>query len=147
MSNTFEKYDLWAEEVITGALGILGLPRDAEVDVTVTDDEEIRALNREFRQLDKSTDVLSFPLNDPEDVQAGQFEINPDTGKIMLGDIVISYETMQRQAIEYGHGEEREFTYLLVHSLLHLIGYDHEVEEDKREMRAMEEKVVGELMG
>lgn len=93
----------------------------AEVNVTFTDDIEIHKLNLEFRNVDKSTDVLSFPLG-----ERGVFDINPESGAKMLGDIVISVQHAVVQAREYGHTLQREMAFLTVHSMLHLLGYDHE---------------------
>lgn len=92
----------------------------AEVDVTLVNDEIIKEINLEQRNIDSATDVLSFPLG-----ENGEFDINPETGNKMLGDIVISVEHALRQAELYGHGLEREIAFLTVHSMLHLLGYDH----------------------
>ncbi len=98
-----------------------GFEGDAEISVTIVDDERIRELNRQYRNIDKSTDVLSFPLG-----ENGVYDINYDTGAKMLGDIVISIEHAFEQAEKYGHSLQREIGFLTVHSLLHLLGYDHE---------------------
>lgn len=103
-----------------------------EVSVLITDNEKIHQINKEFRGVDKPTDVLSFPM-DSEGEAA------------MLGDIVISLETALVQAEEYGHSLEREISFLTVHSMMHLFGYDHENEADRARMREMEEKVLGVL--
>lgn len=95
---------------------------DAEVSVTVVDNGEIRELNREHREKDSVTDVLSFPMGED-----GDFDVNPDTGCIMLGDIVISAPRAEKQAEEYGHSLMRELCFLATHSMFHLLGYDHEV--------------------
>ena len=92
----------------------------AEVEVTFVDDDEIHELNREFRNIDRSTDVLSFPLG-----ENGVYDTNPSTGDKMLGDVVISLEHAVAQAEEYGHTLQREVAFLTVHSMLHLLGYDH----------------------
>lgn len=115
-----------------------------EVSVTFTNDKEIRALNKKFRNIDKSTDVLSFPLFDYE----GTGEEPPvDELRGMLGDIVLSLETAKRQSEEYGHSFEREVAFLTVHSMLHLLGYDHETsEEDEADMRRRQSEIM-ELMG
>ena len=97
-----------------------GFEGSAEVDVSLVDSEQIRAINLEQRQLDMPTDVLSFPLG-----ENGEYDQNPATGAYMLGDIVISMERAQAQAEEYGHTFQREVGYLTVHSMLHLLGYDH----------------------
>lgn len=101
---------------------------DAEISVTVVGNEEIRELNREHREKDSVTDVLSFPMG-----ENGEFDVNPDTGRIMLGDIVISAPRAAEQAEEYGHSLMRELCFLAAHSVFHLLGYDHEVsvEEEK----------------
>ncbi len=92
----------------------------AEVNVLLVDDENIRALNAQFRNIDSATDVLSFPLG-----QDGEYDENPESGKKMLGDIVINVPQAERQAEEYGHSFQREMAFLTVHSMLHLLGYDH----------------------
>jgi len=104
-----------------------------EISVTFVDDEEIRELNKEYRDVDKATDVLSFPLEENE------FDLPGDT---LLGDIVISVETAKRQSEEYGHSLEREIAYLTAHSMFHLMGYDHMSEEEKLIMREKEKKVM-----
>ena len=105
---------------------------DCEVGVTFTDNEGIRKLNYEHRDIDKETDVLSFPMID--DVACiGEFDINPENGMVYLGDIVISLEKADEQAKDYGHSFEREVSFLIVHSMMHLLGYDHMEEEEKKE--------------
>lgn len=114
------------------------IEEDAEVDITIVDDEEIHQINREYRGVDRPTDVISFALN--EDLEdSDEPELVDGFEEHLLGDIVLSLETAQRQAEEYGHGIEREVAYLGVHSLLHLLGYDHMDEEEKAEMRQHEE--------
>ncbi len=98
-----------------------GFEGDAEISVTIVDDEKIQELNRQYRNIDRSTDVLSFPLG-----ENGIYDINYDTGAKMLGDIVISIEHAFAQAERFGHSLQREIGFLTVHSLLHLLGYDHE---------------------
>ena len=112
---------------VTAALEYEGFYNDAEVSVTFTDNEGIRALNSEFRGIDKETDVLSFPLTDFE----GGDEPPADEPSIMLGDIVISLEKAAAQAQEFGHSFERECAFLCVHSMLHLLGYDHVNNEEE----------------
>lgn len=110
--------------------------RRAEVSVTFTDNERIHALNREYRNVDRPTDVLSFPLSDGEDYDT-------DGDAVLLGDIVISLERAQTQAEEYGHSFEREVAFLTVHSMLHLLGYDHETSpEDERDMFARQDEIL-----
>ncbi|MBR6701506.1 MAG: rRNA maturation RNase YbeY [Clostridia bacterium] len=113
----------------------------AEVSVTFTDDVRIRELNKQYRNIDKSTDVLSFPLG-----ENGEYDINHDTGAKILGDIVISIDHAESQAEEYGHTLQREIGFLTVHSMLHLLGYDHVnggLEEVR--MREKEETVLTKL--
>ena len=114
------------------------------ISITLTTPEEIRKINNEFRNIDKETDVLSFPMFEKieldEMVQAGKNEI-PET----IGDVIVSIERVQEQAKEYGHGFERELAYMVVHGFYHLMGYDHMVEEDKVVMRAKEENVLNKL--
>lgn len=111
-----------------------------EVSVTFTDNEEIRRINRTHRGNDRETDVLSFPLFGEEG-----FPVNPDTDCYMLGDIVISLEKAAAQAREYGHGFVRELAFLTVHSMLHLLGYDHIREEDETEMFGKQELILNSL--
>lgn len=114
---------------------------NAEVEVTFVDDEQIKKYNKEYRDIDKSTDVLSFPLG-----QDGIYDTNPETNNKMLGDIVISVEHAVAQGELYGHGLRREIAYLTVHSMLHLLGYDH-VDEgiQKAKMREKEEIILTKL--
>lgn len=120
---------------------LLGVEPLAEVSVVFADDDYIHELNREYRGKDCSTDVLSFALNEGEepDVIGGPAET-------LLGDIVISLDTAARQAEEFGHSLERELAYLTVHGMLHLLGFDHEAEDDKSVMRQKEEQVLS-LLG
>lgn len=114
---------------------------DAEVDVTFVDDEQIKEYNSQFRNVDNSTDVLSFPLG-----ENGVYDTDPETNKKMLGDIVISVEHAVAQGELFGHGLRREIAYLTVHSMLHLLGYDH-VDEgmQKAIMREKEEIILKKL--
>ncbi len=102
-------------------LELEGFDRPAEVNVTFVDSEEIARLNAQYRQHPNPTDVLSFPLG-----QNGEYDVNPETGAVMLGDIVISMEKAMEQAGHFGHSLQREVAYLTVHSMCHLLGYDHE---------------------
>ena len=113
----------------------------AEISVTIVDDEKIHALNKQYRNVDRSTDVLSFPLG-----AEGKYDINNDTGAQMLGDIVISIEHAKKQAELYGHSFDREIAFLTVHSMLHLLGYDHEAGGlELVRMREREEAVLTQL--
>lgn len=114
---------------------------NAEIEVTFVDDKQIKEYNKEYRDIDKSTDVLSFPLG-----ENGVYDTNPETNNKMLGDIVISVEHAVAQGELYGHGLRREIAYLTVHSMLHLLGFDH-VDEgiEKAKMREKEETILTKL--
>ena len=113
---------------------------DAEVNVTFVSDEEIRSLNRSFRDIDRPTDVLSFPLGED-----GVYDKDPGSGLAQLGDVVISFDTAVRQANEFGHSIDREVAFLTVHSMLHLLGYDHMNKIDERIMHEKEDKALNTL--
>ncbi|MCH5200603.1 MAG: rRNA maturation RNase YbeY [Oscillospiraceae bacterium] len=115
---------------------------DSEVSVTVVDNAEIKKLNREHRDKDKVTDVLSFPMG-----ADGEYDINPDTGRIMLGDIVISASKAEDQAKEYGHSLMRELCFLTTHSMFHLLGYDHEVSVEEEKIMFDKQNMVLEKLG
>jgi probable rRNA maturation factor len=119
-----------------------GISPVAEVNINIVDDEKIRFLNNMYRGLDKSTDVLSFPLG-----ENGAYDINPETGGVMLGDMVISLETAVKQAFEYGHSLERECAFLAVHSMLHLLGYDHETSEADEKIMQIKQEAILETAG
>ncbi len=111
--------------------------RQAEVSVTLVDEEEIRALNRDWRERDSVTDVLSFPTLDDES------EVVPfDDECIALGDVILCYARCAAQAEEFGHSVEREIAYLTIHSTLHLLGYDHLTDEDERTMTEKQDKII-----
>ena len=134
-------------KAIRTALAAEGVDFPCEVDVLVTSDEEIHQLNREARKVDRATDVLSFPAFDlrPGELP-GPGDADPGTGLVPLGDMMISLERVAAQAKEYGHSNRRELAYLTVHSVLHLLGYDH-VDEGpmKARMREREEAILAEL--
>ena len=116
--------------------------KDAEVSVSFVTNKEIRSLNKAYRNKDKETDVLSFPLTSEDGTQ----EVNAETGSVLLGDVVISLEMAVKQANMYGHSLEREVGFLTVHSVLHLLGYDHETSPlEERIMREKEEAVLEKL--
>ena len=115
---------------------------DAEIDVSIVDDEQIRSINCECRDIDSATDVLSFPLG-----ENGEYDTNPKTGAKMLGDIVISVEHAIMQAELYGHGVEREISYLTAHSVLHLLGYDHVNSDSEKAVMRAHEKAVMKMLG
>ena len=144
MENAQDKIELgeYLEQRLQDGLNAVAKLHDlddmTEVDITIVDDEEIHQLNRDYRGVDRPTDVLSFALDEDDEDEPELLE-----GQLhLLGDIIISAETATRQAEEFGHGLEREIVYLAVHGLLHLLGYDHMVEEDKVIMRAKEEEAL-----
>lgn len=134
-----EDFERLIEQCTAAALEEEQIAEDAEVSVTLVDNARIRELNNEFREIDRETDVLSFPMGDES------FEVDPDNDAILLGDIVISLEKAQAQAEEYGHSFRREVAFLLTHSLFHLLGYDHMTPEEEKEMFAKQEAVLERL--
>ena len=131
-------------KTIRAALAAEGLTLPCEIDVLLTNDQGIREVNKEQRRVDKTTDVLSFPALElrPGELPDGD-DADPGTGLIPLGDMVLSWERVAAQAKEYGHSRRRELAYLVTHSVLHLLGYDHLDEgEQKALMRAREEAVM-----
>jgi probable rRNA maturation factor len=136
-------FDVLAERVLGRIAMEKGLNEDVEVGVLWVDDTYIRTLNRDYRGKDCATDVLSFAMQD-EGEDEPVMEDDP-LAELLLGDIVISLETAQRQAEEYGHGMDREIGFLLVHGMLHLLGYDHEEESKRQVMRQEEEAILAAL--
>lgn len=140
-----------ASKVIEAAADYVGCPYEVEVNLLLTMNEEIQEMNRTFRQIDRPTDVLSFPMIDYP--KAGEFEFldkedgyfHPETGELMLGDIVISKEKVCSQAEDYGHSIEREYAFLIAHSILHLFGYDHIDDEERVEMERMQKEILEKL--
>ena len=134
---------------ISTALRMMGVKVRCEINVLITNDAVIHEINKALRQIDRPTDVLSFPMFS---LEAGVLPeswgdyTDPETGCVPLGDMTISLERAKAQAEEYGHSVRRELGYLTIHSILHLLGYDHEDEEDKRLMRREEEKILAELL-
>ena len=137
-----------AEKVIEAALDYVECPYEAEVNLLLTMNDEIQEMNRNFREMDRPTDVLSFPMIDYD--EAGNFAFledaidafHPESGELMLGDIVISKEKVISQAEEYGHSIEREYAFLIAHSMLHLFGYDHMEEDERKEMEQKQEDIL-----
>ena len=129
-----EKIKSLVEKSIASVLKVEGIDDEVEVSVSFVGDEEIRDLNRDYRGVDRSTDVLSFPMDD-------EFIID----KRILGDVIINTRRVMEQAEELGHSHERELSYLTVHSILHLLGYDHIDDEDKKKMREREKLSMKEL--
>ncbi len=140
-----------ARKVIEHSLDYEECPYETEVNLLLTSDEEIHRMNYEFRKIDRATDVLSFPL--VEYSIPGNFDhleemddcFNPETGELMLGDIVISKDKVLAQAEAYGHSPRREFAFLVAHSMLHLMGYDHMEEEEAKQMEAKQSEILEQL--
>ena len=155
-NETDAKFDFDVAEIYKKAvdtvLDIEDCPYEAQVDLLITDDEGIREINREQRGIDAPTDVLSFPMVQYEraryfsKLEDTEDSFNIETGELMLGDIVLSEDRIRVQAEEYGHSIKREFAFLIVHSMLHLIGYDH-IEEDDRIVMEKRQKDIMEEMG
>jgi probable rRNA maturation factor len=127
------------ESVLTRALAAQGVVGSVAVSLVVTDDAELRDLNRQYRGIDLPTDVLSFSQDDSGPGQERELFPTVESVARPLGDVIISGDRVREQARDYGHTERRELAYLAVHGLLHLLGFDHETEDDKREMRSAEE--------
>ena len=145
-------YEKLAKEVVDFAISHEDFPYEAEVNLTLTDNDGIQEINRAYREIDAPTDVLSFPMLSYE--EAGDFSaledgyednFNPDTGEIMLGDIIISIDRVKEQADAYGHSERREFAFLILHSMLHLFGYDHMTPEEAAEMEGKQHQILEEM--
>lgn len=142
-------YEKIIHDIIPAALDYEECPYEAEVNVILTDNEAIREINRDQRDIDAPTDVLSFPMVDFE--EESNFDhvedyvedyFNPETGELMLGDIVISVEKVIEQAENYGHSRERELAFLIAHSMLHLCGYDHMDDEEREVMEAKQREIL-----
>ena len=138
-----------ASEVITFTMEHEVFPYEAEVNLTMTDNDGIQEINRSYRNIDAPTDVLSFPMlsyDAPGDFSSLEDDyednFNPDSGEIMLGDIVISVDRVKEQAVSYGHSDRREFAFLIVHSMLHLFGYDHMTPEDAAIMEPKQREIL-----
>ena len=141
-----------AQDVVSCALDYMECPYEAQVSILITDNDEIHRINLEQRGIDRPTDVLSFPMVEyetPGDFgfleEGGEDCFEPDSGELMLGDIVISADKVISQAEEYGHSRKREYAFLIAHSMLHLMGFDHMTEEDAKEMERLQEEILSQL--
>ncbi len=146
----------WEEtirQVAEAALDYEGCPYEAEVSVLLTGDEEIQEMNRQFRSIDRATDVLSFPAVDfPSPGDFGWLEepeaafcFHPETGELVLGDIAISVPKVREQAEAYGHSPRRELAFLVAHSMFHLMGYDHLEDGEREQMEQKQREVLDQL--
>lgn len=137
-----------AELIVKTALDCEECPYEAEVNLLLTDDEAIHEMNREHRHIDRPTDVLSFPMieyetpGDLSGIEESADAFDPETGELMLGDIVISKDRVIAQAEEYGHSVRREYAFLIAHSMLHLLGYDHMDEEERKVMEDRQREIM-----
>ena len=141
-----------AEKVINHCIEREKFPYEAEINLTLTDNEGIHIINKEYRDIDRATDVLSFPMlsyETPGDfsflMDENDDDFNPDTGEAILGDIIISVDKVREQAEEYGNSELREFAFLITHSMLHLFGYDHMEPEEAEVMENKQRQILDEL--
>ena len=151
---TIPEVDIYgtAEKVIRAALDCVGCPYEAEVNLLITDNENMREINLDKRGIDRATDVLSFPMMDfeapavfPDPLDAPGDYFNPETGELLLGDIVVNAEKVIAQAEDYGHGYVREYAFLIAHSMLHLTGYDHESPDDAALMEKKQDVILDSL--
>lgn len=127
------------EKVVSTVLEMEQIKKKLDVYITLTNNENIRKINAEHRQIDKATDVLSFPMFDRSEIDSLKVD---DEMEDILGDIIVSVEKVREQAEEYGHSFERELAYLVTHGMLHLLGYDHMIDEEKVVMRKREEEIL-----
>lgn len=140
-----------AKEVAEAVLDYENCPYESQVELLLTDNEEIQKINQEFRSIDRPTDVLSFPMIDFEYPAKYDFLeeddslFDPETGELMLGNIVISKEKVISQAEEYEHSVRREYAFLIAHSMLHLLGYDHMEEEERAVMEEKQREILEHL--
>lgn len=143
-----------AGQVIEAALEHEGCPYETQISLTVTDSGAIREMNRDFRGIDAPTDVLSFPMlsfQAPGDFSFAEenellFEcFDPESGELLLGDIVVNADRVRSQAEEYGHSLKREYAFLIAHSMLHLLGYDHETPQEAAQMEQCQEEILAGL--
>lgn len=144
-------YQILAEEVLETALKAENFPYEAEVSLLLVSAEGIQKINREHRGIDAPTDVLSFPLisypspGEFEEIETDEDNFNPDTGEALLGDIVLCIDKVKEQARNFGHSERRECAFLILHSILHLLGYDHMVQQDSELMEEKQNKILGQM--
>ena len=145
-------YEEVIEAVINKTLETENCPYETEINVLLTGNGEIHTANKEFRGIDRPTDVLSFPMVDyefPSDFSCvdknPESYLNPETDELLLGDIMISVDKVYEQADEYGHGRKREFAFLIAHSMLHLLGYDHIDEAERKVMEVKQEAILDAL--
>lgn len=144
-----EKYEFIVSDIIDSTIDYIKCPYECEVNVIFTDNEGIREINKDYRQIDSPTDVLSFPLVDYD--EAGNLKhldncpvdyFNQDSGELMLGDIILNVDKIDEQANLYGHTKRRELAFLTAHSMLHLFGYDHIDDIERQNMEILQEEIL-----
>lgn len=140
-----DKLEAYVERVVNGVLEFEECEDEYEVSISFVDNEEIRSLNKEYRDIDAATDVLSFPMMEFEDGEGEEEDAEYIEEELALGDIVISMERAKEQAEDYGHSFQRELAFLLVHGMLHLLGYDHEDEADEKLMLKKQDEILNDL--
>lgn len=141
-------YEELAEEVVEAAIEWEKFPFEAEVNILLVSLEEIQEINREYRELDRPTDVLSFPMiayKNPGEfsrIEQDEDNFNPDTGEALLGDIILCVDKIKEQAEQFGHSQKREYAFLILHSMLHLFGYDHMTEPEAAVMEQKQREIL-----
>lgn len=146
-------YEALIERVVNGAIDFLECPYESTVDIEIVYNDQIKEINGEFRDIHKATDVLSFPVIDFDepcdyamlDLDESTYCFEPDSGELMLGDIILSADKIFEQAKEYGHSVEREMAFLVAHSMLHLFGFDHMEDDEREEMEKLQKQLLDEL--
>ena len=144
-------YKKTAEDVVNESLNLLHFPLPVQVSLSLVSEEEIHVENQQFRGVDRPTDVLSFPMLEypaPGDfsfIEDDEDSVDPDTGEIVLGDIVLCIQKVLSQAEEYGHSVRREYAFLIAHSMLHLMGYDHVEDKEREEMEKLQDEILDHL--
>ncbi|MFG6384638.1 MAG: rRNA maturation RNase YbeY [Lachnospiraceae bacterium] len=144
-------YKKLAEEIVETAIEAENFPYEAEVSLLLVSIETIQELNREYRKIDSATDVLSFPMvnyefpGDFSKLEEQEDNFNPDTGEALLGDIVLCVDKVKEQATNFGHSEKREYAFLIMHSMLHLFGYDHMTKEEAVVMEEKQKKILNQM--
>ncbi|MDO4942460.1 MAG: rRNA maturation RNase YbeY [Lachnospiraceae bacterium] len=142
-------YETIIYDIVNAALDYEACPYECQISVTLVDNKAIHQINKEYRGIDRSTDVLSFPSLEYH--EAGEFDwleeegigcFDPESGELLLGDIMISMDKVREQAEEYGHSQRREFAFLIAHSMLHLMGYDHMIQEERLIMEKKQEEIL-----
>lgn len=140
-----------AQEIVAAAIETEQFPYEAEVNILLVSQEEMREINCEHRGIDQATDVLSFPMiayenpGDFSQIEQEEDNFNPDTGEALLGDIILCADKIKEQAEQFGHSQKREYAFLILHSILHLFGYDHMTEQEAAVMEEKQRKILEQM--